>query len=112
MIKQINLNDEGDAYLPFEVQTSFIVMANHNGVIPSNETYDIEMLPRVLPAGTTGYWTKAPGASTLQDETKATVVNGSPGFHYRIRRTDTATVNPNITFYWDHVTTLGAFYNN
>ena len=88
----------------FVPQTTFLVYA---AGIPGSTTFTVQMRPRGISTAT---WVSAQSSGTLTDTSTSAVVNGSPGFEFRIART-TGTTTVARTFYWDHVTSLRSVYN-
>ena len=94
----------------FVPQTSFLVYAG--GVPNPPATYQVQMRPK----GVSSTWVAAQSNRTVPDLSDAAtgnslLVNGSPGFEYRVYASANVPVGMTATLYWDHVTSLRSIYN-
>ena len=91
----------------FVPQTSFLMYGA--GLPATPATYQIQMRPRDV---SNAAWIPAQtdiSNSNLSSSVVSAVVNGSPGFEFRIFAV--AATSANVSLYWDHITSLRSVYN-
>lgn len=106
MAKVLTIAASGQESTTFIPQTSFLIYA---AGLPSGTNFQIQMRPIGV---SNAAWVAARSDITdshLTNAIASAVVNGSPGFEFRIHA-DSA-VSALTTIYWDHITTLKAFDN-
>lgn len=106
MARVLTIADTEQSSGTFTPDTSFLVYA---AGLPSGTNFQIQMRP----TGVSGAaWVAARSDITdshLTNAISSAVVNGSPGFEFRIHAA--SAVSAVTTIYWDHITTLKSFDN-
>ena len=94
---------ESETFVP---ETTFLIYSSALPTGTPTTTFTIQMRPTGDDSLT---WFAAKADNHLTNTTRVALVNGSPGFEYRLERT-AGTTTAARTFYWDHVPSLRAIY--
>ena len=107
MARQLTIRNGQQSSQSFVPQTSFLVYGA--GLPGTPATYQVQMRPTGV---STAAWIPADtnkANANLSSSVSSALVNGSPGFEYRIQAVGTTSAD--VVLYWDHITSLRSVYN-
>ena len=106
MAKSVSIATTDTESEGFRPQTNFIVVASQAASLTGQYVLQIRSI------NPTGTWVEMASAPMqLATTNKVIAASGSPGFEYRIFRKGGTAETADLTFHWDHVTTLRSVYN-
>ena len=107
MARQLTIENGEQSSETFVPQTSFLIYGA--GLPATPATYQVQMRPRGISSAA---WVPSHtdvSNSNLSSTVVSAVINGSPGFEYRVQAV--AATSAVVNLYWDHITFLRSVYN-